>query len=130
MNEEPRIITVMRTYIPDVEDRELYIIATNAIAEQIKGLKMQIGTTCSIARLRLNMDNLKGSNEALGEARKMTAQYTFLKNEWEKVRPQDAEDPDKEELAFDADPPSLTEAQMEALQNGNQASQDIPAKTG
>jgi hypothetical protein len=115
--EEPRVITVLRQYLSDIEDRELYNIATLVLADQIKGLKMQIGVAVTNARLRLNMDNLKGSNEALGEARKLKAQYRFLKSEWEKVRPVDADDPDKQVSGEGegVEPTSLTEKEMEAL---------------
>ena len=115
---EPRMITVLREYLDDVSDKELYNIATNVLAEQIKGLKLQIGMTISNARLYLNMDNLKSSNEALGNARTLKSQYRFLKSEWEKVRPADAEDPDKDDATEEQEPTSLTEVQMQALLDG------------
>ena len=118
MHEEPRLIAVLREYLDDVSDKELYIIATNVLAEQIKGLKLQIGMTISNARLYLNMDNLKSSNEALGNARTLKSQYRFLKSEWEKVRPADAEDPDKDDATEEQEPTSLTEVQMQALLDG------------
>ena len=115
---EPRMIAVLREYLDDVSDKELYNIATNVLAEQIKGLKLQIGMTISNARLYLNMDNLKSSNEALGNARTLKSQYRFLKSEWEKVRPADAEDPDKDDATEEQEPTSLTEVQMQALLDG------------
>ena len=115
---EPRMIAVLREYLDDVSDKELYNIATNVLAEQIKGLKLQIGMTLSNARLYLNMDNLKSSNEALGNARTLKSQYRFLKSEWEKVRPADAEDPDKDDATEEQEPTSLTEVQMQALLDG------------
>ena len=118
MHEEPRMITVLREYLDDVSDKELYNIATNVLAEQIKGLKLQIGMTLSNARLYLNMDNLKSSNEALGNARTLKSQYRFLKSEWERVRPADAEDPDKDDATEEQEPTSLTEVQMQALLDG------------
>ena len=115
---EPRMIAVLREYLDDVSDKELYNIATNVLAEQIKGLKLQIGMTISNARLYLNMDNLKSSNEALGNARTLKSQYRFLKSEWERVRPADAEDPDKDDATEEQEPTSLTEVQMQALLDG------------
>jgi hypothetical protein len=111
------MITVLRQYMEDCKDDELYIIATNVLGEQIKGLKIQIGIQVSQARLRLNMDNLKGSNEALGEARKLKAQYKYLRQQYELVAPSDAEDPDKESPADGEDGPAqpMTASQLEDL---------------
>jgi hypothetical protein len=118
--EEPRLITELRQYITDVDDAELYNIAANVLSERIKAVKVAIGGAVTASRLRLHMDNLKGSNEALGEARKLKAQYAFFKGEWEKVRPVDAEEPDQEEPldSEEEELTTLTEEQMQALVNG------------